>query len=662
MLNKLFISCFYLLLTLNVQAKLIDHIELKDANIRDAARILASLTDTNITVTQAASDTQVNLLLQNVELEHGIETLSRITGLWYRYNSDNNSYLIMTKDEYQSDIIVYRKDNIRSFTLKHQNVRATAQTIKDLFGDRVILKEQNDQDDFDGLPSAFRDDGKNITSDAKDTDNDTNDNSSSRDNSSQTTSNNEVEISSVDQGIDRDIQAAKLRKITTNVQTPKLNIDKTLGIRTPIHIATNRIHNLLYVRTSDQEAMSEIAKLIRTSDKPTPQVLLETKIIAIDDSNARDLQAGFEFDGITIGRKRDVTAGIYSSFYDAFSDSIKFKIKALEKNNQATTISKPILLASNNRPARIFIGKKQVIATSITGDVTTTIADNVREITDNRTLETEKVDIGNTLAIQPSINADGSVTLDIQQTSSRIIEDGLQFPTWNKETGEITIQDLPSYEESSIRTVAIAKDGTTIALGGNIVESNQKGIKKVPGLGSLPILGKLFSSESKTRTKTHYIMLITPHIINSPHQGSDVSNRIPDIKELSSTAVSSKQEKYIYLNRYAANAIRNRRSNDNSVIAQSISDNDQPLFTSTHLSTKLLASYQQEQLYVSVLEVKNNSNETQPINLQNLKGKWLSAAREQPVLPAKGQKLKGYSDTSYIYLVSAQSFEKSINY
>ena len=129
----------------------IEFVEFKDAEIKDAARILSSMTGANIAVTKEASNEQVSLLLQKTELKHAIDMLSRVAGLWYRYNKAGNSYIIMTEQQYQDDIVVYRDDVIRTFTLRHQNVNTTAATVQSLFGDRVKLSLQQGSDDFDGL-------------------------------------------------------------------------------------------------------------------------------------------------------------------------------------------------------------------------------------------------------------------------------------------------------------------------------------------------------------------------------------------------------------------------------------------------------------------------------------------------------------------------------
>ncbi len=655
-----------LLLIQSLQAAQIDHLELKEADIRDAARILSSLTGANITVTQAASNATVDLLLQNVSLEHAVETVARITGLWYRRSQANNSFIIMTKGEYQSDIVVYRKDGIRSFTLKHQNVRATALTIQSLFGERVILKQLNQQDDFDGLPDDFRKKGS-LTVSSSGSNSRSNRSSSSASNSSaeiDTIARDKQSFARVRQQLEGDLNDGVLRRIQENGSLNS-GSNTNLGIQTPIFIATNRIHNLIHVRTSDNEAMSEIAALIRTSDRPTPQVLLETKIIQIDDSNEDDRGFSFDFDDSDTRKlavNSQVTrlglAATTGGFYEFFSKHIRLKIEALERNRAAKIIARPILLASNNRPARIFIGEQQVIAVGTKSIPATFDIDKNILISSSMILETKTKDIGNTLSILPSINSDGTVTLDIQQTTTRLKRKGMSFPYMSE--SKIKTHLLDTVEESSLRTIAVAKNGLTIALGGSILDSTRDEGSQVPVLASIPLLGEMFKNSKKAKSKSQFIMLITPHVILSPHQGASASEKIKEIKSqiarrdiaVTRPAKPSKQAIYHYLSRYAAKAAHNRRPKDRSVEAVALSNKPAKVLENPNISSIAIASYRQDRLYISVLELRNNSDQSQPINLQTLRGRWLSAAREQPFLAAKGTTSGGMNDSSYLYLIS----------
>lgn len=68
-----------------------------------------------------------------------IETLAKVAGLWYREDEETGVIRIMTTEEYQKDLVVFREDIIKVFTLLHPNATSVATAIQDLFGTRVII-------------------------------------------------------------------------------------------------------------------------------------------------------------------------------------------------------------------------------------------------------------------------------------------------------------------------------------------------------------------------------------------------------------------------------------------------------------------------------------------------------------------------------------------
>jgi general secretion pathway protein D len=66
--------------------------------------------------------------------------------------------------------------------------------------------------------------------------------------------------------------------------------------------------------------------------------------------------------------------------------------------------------------------------------------------------------------------------------------------------------------------IAIAGDGMTVAFGGMFTETVQETESKVPVLGDIPLLGELFTSTQKGRRKQELVLLITPHVFNTPEE------------------------------------------------------------------------------------------------------------------------------------------------
>lgn len=709
----------------------INRVEFKDANIRDAARILATLSGANIAVTKEASNATVDLLLQDIELKHAVEMISRVSGLWYRYSKSNNSYLIMTEKQYQDDIVIYRDDIIRTFTLKHQNVKATALTIQSLFGDRVILKLQEDLDDFRGIPSGYLQSINDLTSSSGSGDNNNRvsiTNINNKGGNSNYSGENSGEITTIQREEDNhslinqkndssQLSISQLRQLDSAEVNADGTLSKKSGIKTPIFIATNRIHNLMFIRTSDEQAMSDIENLIRKSDKPTPQVLLETKILRIDqgDSFNQDFDISYNSalnlpdasfaSGTTLNDVLNSNATINVSdmsvntlsqlaqqatgigvtktgfnsvtggFYEYYSRYLNAKVELLEAQNKAEIIAKPILLASNNRPSRLFIGEDQVVATGLSGGSTTSSNNGNTSVTTttDTELETEVRKIGNTLALLPSVNEDGTVTIDILQSTSELKKQGMNFPFFNPKTGLIDSVALDTVEESSIKTIVVAKDGHTIALGGmmNQIDSDKK--STVPVLGNIPVLGELFRKKETVQSNGQYIMLITPHVIATPEEAAKKSREIEEVdfrRHGEDSALTDDQlpvtstDALLRLNRYAARRVHDQAATDPTIREMPAQAINVPVdLLGSHISVWPVASYYQHGVYLTVVRAQNMKQQTLALNLAGVPGRWLSIAKSKNHLgPYTDQRtqtgaISGLpSDTDYLYFASRTPF------
>lgn len=697
------IGCLLIALCFSVScfAK-IEFVEFKDAKVKDAAKILSSMTGANIAVTKEASDESVNLLLQNTDLKNAIDLLSRVAGLWYRYNRAANSYIIMTEQQYQDDIVVFRDDIIRTFTLKHQNVTTTALTVQSLFGDRVRLTLQNETDGFDGLELEFGDENDATTIEDDDDDN------------------GEIEFQDLDRQNLADqrqtdlgesqLSTGKLRELGAAEKVDADAADKLIGAGTPIFIATNRIHNLLHVRTSDENAMAEIARLIEDSDKPTPQVLLEMKIVRIEVGERFDKDFDLSFNDalnvrganlvvpgqVTAQNFNPATATVNANngsvnavtralsqlsgnsgnavgfirgtggFYEFFSRYVNARINYFERNNQAEVVAKPVLMASNNRPARLFIGSEQVVPVSLDTDTnfSNANADGDRTSTTTTTLQTERRRIGNTLILLPSINADRTVTIDIFQDTSAIQEDGLSFPFFNNTNNTLQNIALDAVQQSTVQTVVVAKDGNTIALGGMINKNQTDTETVVPLLGQIPLFGEFFRSQEKRDESSQYVILITPHVLLSPEEGVEKSQGVNEFEYELTRDGEGKEKRdyavvdYISLVRYAAKVGHKERV-IRPVGLRDVPVSNTPLsfvFDDPDISVWPLGGWQQSGLFVTLLKARNLSDKKRELDFSTIPGRWLATAGDHKQLSPFGKQ----KDQTQLYFVSDRPFDQVV--
>ena len=124
----------------------IDRLEFNDASMVDVVRVLSELSGINIVTTVEASDEKVTVFLRDISIPDAIDTLCKISGLWYRKDSKTGVYRIMETDAYQKDLVVFKNDLLRVFPMRHYNVVAAARAIQSLFGNRVrmILDQRAD--------------------------------------------------------------------------------------------------------------------------------------------------------------------------------------------------------------------------------------------------------------------------------------------------------------------------------------------------------------------------------------------------------------------------------------------------------------------------------------------------------------------------------------
>jgi len=200
--------------------------------------------------------------------------------------------------------------------------------------------------------------------------------------------------------------------------------------------------------------------------------------------------------------------------------SLGAKLDLLKQNGAAQILSKPSVLSTNNKESSIYVGRTQSILTQ--SQQSTQGSSNVLN-------NYSREDIGITLKVKPRLSSNNKVSLEIETT----IEDILP--------GSGTSADRPTTTKRSVKTNAIVNHAETIILGGLIKSSDGKSITKVPILGDIPILGRLFTSKGNSASKVNVVIYITPYIIK---KSSDLSSLRRNLDELE--AVQQQYNKIIF--------------------------------------------------------------------------------------------------------------------
>ena len=201
---------------------------------------------------------------------------------------------------------------------------------------------------------------------------------------------------------------------------------------------------------------------------------------------------------------------------------------------------------ANNEVSRLFIGQEVPITTGVTLEpVSSTTSSGVTYVT-GYTVEPETSirSVGTTLLVTPSINADRTVTLHLIQEESAVVPDGGSIPYGDAAT--LQSFSVDTVESRRVSGTFITADGLLAAVGGLIKETESETVSRIPILGRIPLIGFLFRSTEKTKSRSELIVFIRPHIFSTPIEGEETSRRLlerisrnPDLPTLYQPAESA---------------------------------------------------------------------------------------------------------------------------
>ena len=178
----------------------------------------------------------------------------------------------------------------------------------------------------------------------------------------------------------------------------------------------------------------------------------------------------------------------------------------LETNADGNVLSTPNLLTLDNEEARIVIGQNVPF---VTGQYTNANTGGTGSVNPFQTIE--RRDVGLTLRVRPQISENGTVKMQIFQEVSSV-----QAGSVNSPSGLIT-------NKRSIESTVLVDDGAIVVLGGLLQDEYAGNEQKVPGLGDVPVLGRLFKSETRSRKKTNLMVFLRPVVVRDALQGDELT-------------------------------------------------------------------------------------------------------------------------------------------
>jgi type IV pilus assembly protein PilQ len=297
----------------------------------------------------------------------------------------------------------------------------------------------------------------------------------------------------------------------------------------------DRTNTLLLQDTSDR--LADIRRLVATLDIPVRQVLIESRIVIVDDDFQRQLGAVLGFTGVT---KNGANGVVTTTGTAAGTDQIMGSaLTNSAAGNGAFPVSIPTgTLAANrynvNLPAPTpagsialgVLGSDYLVDLELSAAQTETRAEIIsspRVITANQ--KEASIEQGVEIPYQESA-ASGATSIQFKKAvlslkvtpqitpDSRII---LSLDVHDDEIGTVIVQsggiNVPSITTRDITTQVLVNDGQTVVLGGILATTHRTDETKVPWLGDVPVLGNLFKQSTKTNNKDELLIFVTPKIV-----------------------------------------------------------------------------------------------------------------------------------------------------
>ena len=298
--------------------------------------------------------------------------------------------------------------------------------------------------------------------------------------------------------------------------TPLLSESGSIGATTaadPDMVAgkggdTLAVHDRLVVKDYP-ENIERIRDVLSEVDVEPMQVLLEVTIMKAKLTEATEFGIDWSnLPGVQLSNRGvdwqegELTVGV--SF-----DNITGLITALETVTDATILANPKILALNKQAGNLTIGTETGYRDSTT-----------QNQSGSTTQAIEFLKTGTLLTFRPFIGRDGLIRMEIAPEQS---SGGLQ---------EDSQGSLPFKDTTSIVTNVMVKDGQTIVLGGLFQEETTLNRNQAPVIGDIPGIGELFKNTDDESIRSELIILLTPHIIETPGQ-ADGADRLEDALRLS---------------------------------------------------------------------------------------------------------------------------------
>lgn len=260
--------------------------------------------------------------------------------------------------------------------------------------------------------------------------------------------------------------------------------------------------NTLIIKDTEA-SIANVKRLIQTLDTPVQQVVIEARLVSVDESVGEELGVKWKVSNDAHGSSSNPTDGKWfaggTSTFSTPSQggtislgrltknfALDLTLAAYESENRTDVIASPRVTTTNQKEALIEQGYEIPSLTSASSGATT--------------IEWKKAVLS--LKVTPQITPDDSVFLDLEITQDEI-----------GETVTTVAGQAASIQTRSIETSVLVGNGETLVLGGIFQQTITRNTQKIPLLGDIPVVGWLFKSVNNKNQKREVLIFITPHIV-----------------------------------------------------------------------------------------------------------------------------------------------------
>lgn len=271
------------------------------------------------------------------------------------------------------------------------------------------------------------------------------------------------------------------------------------------------------------EQWQRLRPIIKSMDQASRLALVEVTIAEVTLSDEFDLGIEFALERSGLDATNELSTqgnlglGSGGLNFTSLSDSGRTQavLNAFATSDRVSILSTPRLMVRSGESASINVGTEVPFVTS-----RSTSSDLVEDGDSSILQNIEFRQTGVRLELEPVIHASNRIDLDVNQEVSEA------------QPNNTSSIDSPQIFDRSIETSLSLRDGGSVMLGGLITNSTNSGTTKVPGLGDIPLVGRLFRREEENNERTELIVIVVPYILDDYEDAESITDAFRERLEI----------------------------------------------------------------------------------------------------------------------------------